>query len=443
MKMKRPLKLWAMACGMGLGLAAPALLNLVAGLGSHIPQRDMAADYITAVLWAMTLGMSILAWPVTARDKRALLWAWLAKSAVTLGIMLLYEDHYQVLDAYGYFNDSRRHLFAWSEFDIGAGSQNIVNLASMHHLILPESFHALKVSFAMVGLIGVYLFYRAAVIFLGREDTRIFYTLAFFPSILFWSSIFGKDPLALLGIAMYVYGVVGWQRHRQPRWLWVAILGIVVAAFVRIWLAPILLAPLFTYALLGVRGILRRAALVAFAGVASWFAFQQFMAVLSFASIDDILEAVSAVSDALSYGGSAQEIGTNLSSVRALLAFAPIGAFTALFRPLPGEILNPFGLLAGLENLALLLLLLLALRRTRREDLCEPVVLWALALVVTWAGVYGLISSHNLGAAVRFKLQILPVLLGLLLYLSRQRSNNACPEAVPEYRETSSAPQSS
>jgi len=61
----------------------------------------------------------------------------------------------------------------------------------------------------MVGFIAMYIFYRTAVIFLHHEDKRLFYTLALFPSIVFFSSILGKDPIVLLGIALYVYGVVG------------------------------------------------------------------------------------------------------------------------------------------------------------------------------------------------------------------------------------------
>jgi hypothetical protein len=48
-------------------------------------------------------------------------------------------------------------------------------------------------------------------------------------------------------------------------------------------------------------------------------------------------------------------------------------------------------------------------------------VLWAVLLVVIWASLYGPISYQNLGAAVRFRLQVLPVELLILLYLARPR----------------------
>jgi hypothetical protein len=97
-----------------------------------------------------------------------------------------------------------------------------------------------------------------------------------------------------------------------------------------------------------------------------------------------------------------------------------MGVFTALFRPLPGEVPNLFGFIQSLENVALLLLLIMAIKRTRLEELKDPLVVWAILLVLAWASVYGM-ATYNLGTLVRFRLQILPMFLGLLLYLSRRR----------------------
>ena len=44
------------------------------------------------------------------------------------------------------------------------------------------------------------------------KSTLLQLLLGLYPSIIFWSSILGKDPIAFLGIGMYVFGVVGWSR---------------------------------------------------------------------------------------------------------------------------------------------------------------------------------------------------------------------------------------
>src|SRR3990172_7068906 len=103
----------------GIGLAVPGFLDMVVALGHNIPQEDVATDYVTEVVWAMALGVSILAWPVRSKDKGGLLWVWLAKSLVTMGFMLFYESNYP-LDAYGYFDEPRQSGFTWDGLKIGS-----------------------------------------------------------------------------------------------------------------------------------------------------------------------------------------------------------------------------------------------------------------------------------------------------------------------------------
>ena len=103
------------------------------------------------------------------------------------------------------------------------------------------------------------------------------------------------------------------------------------------------------------------------------------------------------------------------------LGSAPLGMFTVLFRPFIGEVPNLFGSLAGLENTLIMLLTARAVWRTRFRDLTEPLVAWALVAVLLWAAVYSVNSFQNLGTAARHRLHIMPLFLGLILYLGRRR----------------------
>jgi hypothetical protein len=123
-------------------------------------------------------------------------------------------------------------------------------------------------------------------------------------------------------------------------------------------------------------------------------------------------------------GGSSQPV-PRFQDAWGMVKFAPVGALTALFRPLPGEVLNPFGLLASVENLAVLALLLRAIRRTTWGEVRQPLILWAISVILLWSVAYGFVSAQNLGAAARWKLQILPLLVGLLCYLGRRRRREA------------------
>jgi len=136
----------------------------------------------------------------------------------------------------------------------------------------------------------------------------------------------------------------------------------------------------------------------------------------------DLIAKVNSFSGSFTGGGSGLEAGEEFTGIGSMIAYVPKGSFNALFRPLPGDVLNPFGQVAGIENMILLILLLLSLMRICYHwgELKHPLVIWAILLLLTWSTMYGFVA-YNLGTAVRYKIQILPVLLGLLLYLSRAR----------------------
>ena len=413
------------AIAIGLAIALPPFLSFVVVSGANIPAPDLARDYAIGVVWALLLGASILAWPVSRGDRRALLGIWGVKCVVALGLMLPYEANYWTLDAYDYFDFPRNMLYGWQSFGFGMGTDNVMALSWLHQQLLPASYHALKMSCAMLGLLAVYLFYRAAELYLGRPDRRVLYVLAFAPSILFWSSILGKDPIVLLGIALCTYGFIGWYRERERRYAIVFVLGVVVASAMRPWLAPILLAPLPVVAVRLASGPLRRTAWLVAGVVLALLMVKLVRQYTNIASIQDVVDTADSLARALAMGGSGQEPPRPLTSVGSLVTFLPLGLFTALFRPLPGEVPNPFGVMAGVENVALLLFAGFAALRARLRDFRDPVVLWAVALLAAWGGLYAFLSYSNLGSAARFKLQILPVLLLLLLYLARRRPQGA------------------
>lgn len=408
----------------GTLLFALSFMDFVVYMGHNIPQPDMTTDYIYGLTWAMFLAISIFFWPVPARDRQMLMWGWFAKILVTLGFMLLYENNYG-LDAYGYFDSSTDTSFRASFPVIGNGTNTIYYLTQLHSQIFPKSYHMMKVSFSLVGFIAIYLFYRAGVRFLEREDPKAYYALALFPSVVFWSSILGKDPIILLGIAAYAYGVVGWSKTNRPIFLAILLLGVLETMYVRIWLGQILLAPLVTFALHRMRGLLTKVIFLAIIAAGFFIALNQFKESFSIQTQQDLVATSDAISHSWGHGGSGQVLETRFTSVPIMIGFLPLGIFTALFRPLPGEIMNPFAMLAGLENLLLLIMLFQAIKRTRLLELTQPLVMWAIALILTWASVYGFTSYQNLGSAARFRLQILPILLGTILYLRRKRLGGA------------------
>lgn len=411
-----PRRFVAAAGIIGLAFVVVYAVGAVRSLGYGIyEQPRIEWDYLVALVLALVLGLSILVWPVSPGDRDHLLRLWGVKCVIALGFMLLYEWNYGgSLDAMGYFLASRQP--AAPHIGIGGGFENIGALAWMQAQVLPDSFHALKVSFAMVGMVAVYLIYRGAVLVLGREDARILYFIALFPSVLFWSSILGKEPVQLFGIGLYIYGTLSWMRTRRF-WslLWIAA-GIWISMMIRVWTGPILLFPLAVLGFVGLRGTVGRLVLATATAGAMYVAVPMVIEFFRIDSAEDIVLAAERYSRGWE-GGSSIESIPEFTSIGDMARYAPKGAFTALFRPLPGEVMNPFGMLAGIENLFLLVLVVLAFRRGAGLIRRDPLVLWALALIVTWSGFYGF-ASYNLGAVVRFKLQILPLMLLTLAYMA-------------------------
>jgi len=406
---------------LAVGACVPLFVQLVHYWGEYIPRADIQSDYLVAVVWSLVIWASILVWPVPREHRRALLLLWGAKIFVTMVFMLFYEHFYPVLDFHMYVQQGQNVTIDWNAVGLGRGTENMVALSWLHSNFFTPSYHAMKVTFAFVGFLGVYVFYRGAALALGRDEIRLLYVLGLFPSILFWSSILGKDPIVLLGIALYCYGVMGWSRHRRWPYLAAMALGIWIATMIRLWAAPILLAPLVISVPGQLRGVPQKALFVVVSLAALGASVGRFAQAFGMETLQDLYATTNSFGGAWSEGGSGQTVNMQITGPASMLKFVPYGAFTALFRPLPGEVMNPFGMLAGVESAFLLGLLALSAWRLRWATLRQPLVVWAVSLVVVWSSIYGFISAQNLGGAVRFKLQILPVLVTLLLYLSRKQ----------------------
>jgi hypothetical protein len=407
--------------GIILALAAPAYIELIAFLGQYIPLDDVISDYLVALVWAVALGITILFWPVSTKHKKILLFLWLARCAVALGFMLLFEYRYQTsMDALGYFRRALGEWGSWQDYG-GLGTQRTTAVVWFHQQILPNTYHAAKITFSMFGLLATYLFYRAAVLFWQQENTRIFYILGLFPSILLWSCIIGKDPLVLLGIAIYTYGVLAYYRKGHFFYLILIAGGIALTAAIRPWMSLILSAPMAPFVVSRVQGSIIKAFFVVLFLIATWMSFDLLLETFRIQTAQDVVDQIDTIQQLSTRGGSTAIPDVALTSLGNTLIYLPVGIFTVLFRPLPGELLHFFGLLSGIENAVLLILVWVGIRRTSWQDITNPVILWLISLVLLWATFYAFGASYNLGTTMRYKLQILPLLLLLVLYLIQKK----------------------
>lgn len=413
------------ACGLAIILlvCGSGAQHFVEAAGVNIPSGDVLGDYTAGVLWACLLGFSILIWPISWHDKRMLLVAWVIKSVVCLVVMLPYEQSYTGLDCWYYFQHAHADMSVLAKGFLEGGANLVIAVGGIHLKLGPDSYHAMKLTFSMIGFVAVYLFYRSAEILVARQAPIIFWGFTLYPTILFWSSILGKDPIILLGIAIHIWGLVNVAVRRKHSYLWAVLAGIVVASSVRIWMGPILLGPALLMLGVRIRHSGWRFAAILLMGLSlaglCYATFDRF----ELAQATDILDATRSISNGWDKANSSLKLDVQLNSVTDLLLFAPIGVFIAYFRPLPGDVPHVFGFLAGCENLVLLLCAVWALFRIKFKDFRDDIFLWGVTLLTFWGLAYGFIAYKDLGTAARFKLQIIPVMLGMIWFLiSRPRA---------------------
>jgi hypothetical protein len=364
---------------------------------------------------------------------------WLVRVGVAMGVMLPYEAIYR-LDATVYYSVGIHLSEPWSKLAFGEGTDNIISLVGILSAFT-ESYSGIKLVFAYIGLVAVYIFYRAACLALGREMIDLLFLMGLFPSILFWSSILGKDPITLLGIGIFCYGAAGLIGGRGWMMLIYIAAGLAIAAFIRIWLGVVFLSPLVAAMVLAGRSsVLVKAGFLLVMVPLFMISLQGFAEKFSLETAGDLVSRTDEISQAWAYGGSAQQIEGGFGSLQEMILFIPFGAFTALFRPLPGEILNAFGTLAGLENAVLLWLIASGILRRGLGWLREPTLLWAVLTLVAWSSIYGFASYQNLGTAFRFHVQIAPILLLLGLYLSFSAGRSEPPAGSRARASDSAAP---
>ncbi|MBT5470410.1 MAG: hypothetical protein HOK41_07375, partial [Nitrospina sp.] len=168
--------------------------------------------------------------------------------------------------------------------------------------------------------------------------------------------------------------------------------------------------------------LLKKIALCLAPPIITFFLGKQFMLYFQLKNnLDSVLHWLKIVSTKdLSYeSGSRNIMNVQFNTWNDIFSFLPLGTFTALFRPLPWELPSLLGILAGFENIFLLIFLFIGFLKIRWRNIKNPIFMWLILLIATWAGFFCFISYQNFGTAIRYKAQILPILLLLIVYLTK------------------------
>ena len=363
---------------------------------------------------------------LTMRDKR-LLYIWIIKGfVVTLVFMLFYEHYYHGMDTYYY---AMRALIRHFPAINGTGTQNVASINSYFTLLVGKSFYSLKVFNAFIGFMGLLYLYKTYEYIMQKSglkiDDRFIYIFFLFPSVLFWSSILGKDPLNLFFIGMFAYAfihIIDAVKIRYVVMITVAMWGV---SYIRSWWPAIMMTSIFLY-YLKINSIknflLFLLVLPVFVVIALGLLKSQ-----GIASFNDAFMKMTETAANLSGTGTALGSSVSVHAINGIgdyLLFYIPNLFTSLFRPMPWDIRNPFTAMAAVENVILLYLAYKYIFKHWKEIYRNKYLKFYILFIFSWSLLYVIISPTNLGIAVRFKLQVLPamlILIGVAIAMSKQR----------------------
>lgn len=380
------------------------------------PGPDISFDYFMGGMLGILCGVILLIGPIPTHDRSTLLICWAFKVAAALFLIPVYEYAYGMdIDGYFWFNEMPQYDMSNIQ---RAGTWNIRLLAWAMFKVIGPTFHGGKILFSFLGLIGIYLTYRGAVVFLGQERPLLLLLTALAPTSLFWATTLGKDPIALLGAGLYSYGVFHWLREFKLRHLSAIAAGMLVASHIRPYFLPIMGIPLVLAYLIQSQRLLTRILLMPLVLLGTLQTLNLFKSSMNVESFDAFVQYQSGVASA--WGGGSSFSLPIIDTPLKLALVSPLAVFTALFRPTIFEAHNLFALGAALDNTILLVIFFYATARSRFREMLQPEVLWMASFVALWAVMYG-IGTGNLGAISRFKIQALPLFITLLLYMARKR----------------------
>lgn len=410
-----------MAVGFAVTIAFVVTLTLLQDY------ETWAAMLVGPILFGLSL--PIFARQARREGDRRLFWFLVIALAAKLGGAFLryhvvFDVYDGVADASGYHGWGRRisENFRAGDFTTGLESltdTNFMRFATglLYSVIGPTALGGF-LFFSWLGFWGLFFFYRAFVVAVPGGRARTYGKLIFFlPSLLFWPSSIGKEAWMIFTLGMACYGAAGILSGRARRgapWL---LLGLWLAALVRVHMAGLVgVALAAAYLLRRPRGELRELRPIA-KGV-SIIIIGVFAAILVVAVEADLrtrgIDTRSGLASTIEQVGERTEKGGSefVPTILRSPQRAPIALVTVLFRPFPMEANNFQALAASLESLFLIGYFLYrfrwgveALRRVRESPYVAFALVYAGLFTIAFSGI------ANFGLLVRQRVQLLPLLV--------------------------------
>lgn len=291
------------------------------------------------------------------------------------------------------------------------GSGLVIAFSSFFTSGMGVSFFGLFSIFNIFGVIALLILYSI----LRQQSegslkycSRLYLPLLFLPGLSFWSSAPGKDSVALLAAALFTWSGIKFTSRQYTLLLSILLMGL-VRPHVSVFMAFAYgITVLFDY-----RVPLSFRFIVLFGGFSCSVLIFDF--IISYVRLDSL--SIELVSENLKNIRSHSSTGGGSINTASISIFASM--FFYLFGPLPGQVNNVFGLIGGLENIYILLLVILFICSKNAFSSAKKYPVLTIYFLTAWPVLSYV--TYNYGIAIRQKWMILPALFAIVFYaLSKQ-----------------------
>ena len=349
-------------------------------------------------------------------DARYVHLAYTQDKAAFIGLMTGSED--SSLDVYtGQMKNWERNFNKAVPFN---ENRFMIRLNALMMFVSGENIHVHTVFFCFLSFIGCILLLKLFQSFVEAGKKKWVLVTVLFPSFLFWTSGGLKESLIILGLGLFLYGFL-FIRERGLSALLLLISGIAVLLVTKYFLLICLLPAVLAYYLF-INKTSAKQVVLKYGGVIVL----TLIVLQLIAPIDKRTNFARIISKKQKYAigeakymkaGSYSEVPVVDSTITSVVINLPIGLWDSMMKPYLWQSRNPMMLLSAAENIALLILLILALiYRDRKKTYDYNILLFVCISVVLYFSIIG-IMTPVLGNLVRYKVVMMPLLVFVRLYI--------------------------
>jgi hypothetical protein len=393
------------------------------------------AAAVAGAIAVLAICLAFFHWCTTSgRSTRDIVeWALLGR-AIALGVLLMWVyPRYSALNASDVNTYYKNGVVLadsilngqWDAIEFEAGNNSVYLITALLYLPWRIPVQMMFLCSSFFGLAGGMLFFRAFSFFADKCSSWHYGLILFLmPSVLIWSSNYGKDSLVFLGMGLVTYGFSCWLTHRSTQGSFTMIAGLLLIIAVRPHVGLLTAVSLVTAQIAHMTGLRRRSPrsrdwgfiiIGAVAVALAWRPAAQ-LAGIHEASGDAVVDRIILAGDQTAFGDSAVDTPA-INGFTGFFQNLPTGALRVLFRPWPWEAHNVLAMITAAESLTLLGICIgfgKRLVKTIVSLASFPFGVFSLCMTVLVIALNSTIP--NLGITARMKTQLMPFLLILLLY---------------------------